>query len=538
MIQRCVAFLSLMFSLCLNLQAGQSSVDPAGVNEAHYLTGLECLKKTDIPCATVVQALMPPASPYAKLLQAQLSSVAGDWDNVLRLLIPLQAANGLIPEARISLHTTLGDAYEAQGNVLYALEQGGKLESLLSLDALPEHQARLWTLISGQPRAVLVEMRGESADPVAQGWIDLALAASYADNKSRNVEQWRTAYPDHPVTTSLLAQIVQSATVENPPVPLAAYPAKIGLLLPLDNPMFQDAAQAVKAGFMAAIGTQAEVKVYSTGNAEAAVLAYQQAITDGVQFVVGPLTREETTALVSQTLTVPVLFLNLPDTEVKPIDNLYYFGLSVEGEVRQLSTYLRAQGVQTALVVTESTPLGRRMELTFVEHWRSVGGNVTAQLVIPEAVDKLGEIRGEARGHAADIIFLAAGVDQARKVRPYLDAAIPTYGTSHVYDGTPKSDQNLGLEAVHFVDMPWMVTPERTDFSTYERTGNINQSRFYALGLDAARVLPILLSHPQPESQLLEGATGSIMLGNNGILQRKLPMVQFLRDQVRVEHQP
>ena len=556
MVQRAFAFLFLCASLMPAAQAAEAkkSAPPPPVTaqpeqkpqktaEEHYLDGLACLQAGDVGCASVALAAIKPSAPYAKLLRAQLAAASGDFDVPLRLLIPLQAESGLLPQAYASLHSTLALAYEAQGNTLYALEQRVKAEPFLGRPAeVAGNQARIWKLLSTQAREMLVEMRGESPDPIVQGWIDLALAVAYAERKARNIEQWRTAYPDHPASNALLATIAETP-VEANILNIASFQGKIALLLPLESPTYAAAAKAVQAGFMAAHATDAgqpQVVAYATGDSENTLQAYRRAVADGAQFIVGPLTRDEVTALTAETLTIPVLALNQPESKLKPQDHLILFGLPAETEARQVARQARDHGMQNALVVTGDTPLAQRMAKAFIEEWLALEGSVTAQLAIP-AADKLAEFKAEAAAHPADMIFLAAGAAQASLVRPYLDPAIPTYGTSHIYDGDPKSLQNLDLVAVHFVDMPWLIDPDNPDFTPYrsgEKLGSADLRRLFALGLDAYRLLPLLAGRPVAGKKLLDGATGTVSMTQGGLLTRELPMAQFRRDGVALESTP
>jgi uncharacterized protein len=567
MVQRVIAFLFLVLLLSTSLiQVAHSAADakkspqlpPAAIQadkkpqpekkpqktaEERYLDGLACLKTGDTGCASVTLAVINPAAPYAKLLRGQIAAANNDFDTPLRLLIPLQAEAGLLPQAYASLHSTLALAYEAQENVLNALEQRVKAEPFLGGPAeVADNQARIWKLLAAQSREVLVEMRGESPDTTVQGWIDLALAVAYAERKERNIEQWRMAYPDHPAGEVLLATIAETPVEANVP-DTASFQGKIALILPLESSVYASAARAVEAGFMAAHSSDAEmpeVVSYATGDKESAVQAYRRAVAEGAQFIVGPLTRDEVTALAAETLTVPVLALNQAEGNLKPKDHLILFGLSAEAEARQVARLARDHGMQNALVVAADTPLAQRMAKAFSEEWRTLEGNVAAQLVIP-IPDRLAEFKAEAAARPADMIFLAAGAAQGRMVRPYLDLAIPTYGTSHLYDGTPKSVQNLDLVAVHFVDMPWIIDPENPDFSAFrpsEEIGSAELQRLFALGLDAYRLVPLLAAHPAAGKILLDGATGSISMTEGGVLVRELPSAQFRRDGVSLESAP
>jgi outer membrane PBP1 activator LpoA protein len=512
--------------------------------EVRYLDGLDCLKAKDVGCASVALASISPASPYAKLLQAQIAAQNGAYDTPLRLLIPLQAETGLIPQASASLHATLALAYEAQDNVLNAVEQHVAAEPFLEqMQEIEANQASIWKLLAAQSRDALIEMRGESGDSVVQGWIDLALAVQGNERKAASVAQWRNSYPDHPVSESLLNKIVAAQTGVKEIAIGSGFAGNIALLLPLESPDYAAAARAVQAGVMAAFkaeGGRGTVQAYDSGGPEGVVQAYQQAIVNGAQFVIGPLTRDEVVTLANQHLTVPVLALNQPDTNLKAQPNLLLFGLPVDAESRQIAHLARNSGMQTALVVTADNPLGQRMAKAFVEEWRNLGAKVTAQLTIP-AQDALPTLKAEAVMHPADMIFLAAGADQARITRPYLDLATPTYATSHIYDGASKSVQNVDLVAVHFVDLPWLVDPENPALSLFrsnELLPNAEMQRLYAMGLDACRLVPVIEAHPAPGKKILDGATGSISLTETGTLVRELPVAQFRNEGVALENMP
>jgi outer membrane PBP1 activator LpoA protein len=121
-----------------------------------------------------------------------------------------------------------------------------------------------------------------------------------------------------------------------PPVPLpkADGPA-VTLLLPLDAPEFQPAAEAVQRGFMAAMATEGrtlDVVTRRTDASDERVLAdYDAAVRAGTRVVVGPMTRSGVAALArTNRLAVPTLALNQPEGTVAVPSALFVFGLAVE----------------------------------------------------------------------------------------------------------------------------------------------------------------------------------------------------------------
>lgn len=507
--------------------------------EQRYVDGSACLKPEDTTCAQLELTALNPASPYAKLLQAQIAAATGDFDTALRLLLPLQTENNLIQLAHASLHATLGYAYAHQENPLRALEQYVKAAGFMDHG----QQENIWQLVSGLPREVLLEMRGEGVDGEVQGWIDLAIAAGYAEHKSRNIEQWRSAYPTHPASDALLTKIITTATPVADKRTTPTVSSKIALLLPVQSPVYGKAAQAVLAGFMAAHGLEAEkpeVSVYATGTAEETQEAYKKAVYEGAQWVVGPLTRDEVAAVVARGISIPTLVLNQPEGDSQPQDKLMMLALSAEAEARQIARTVRRLGLQSAQIVLADTPLNHRIARAFTDEWKALDGTISTQLNIP-ASNKLGELKAAANAKPADMIFLAASAAQARQTRPYLDTATPTYGVAQIYDGESKSLQNLDLIAVRFVDMPWLLNPESPEFSALRAAATEFKSadlqRLFALGVDAYHLLPRLQDKTSGKV-LLEGVTGKILYGQNGLLLREVPMAQFRREGIVLEAAP
>jgi len=557
MTQRLIAFLLLLLCLAPLTHAADAkkaaSPPPAKVEtkitktpEQHYLDGAACLNFSDTTCAQVELASLRPASAYAKLLQGQIAVANMDFNTALRLLIPLQGETSLLPQALASLHSSLARAYEHQENTLRALEQYVKVGDISDSSS---NQANIWRLVSTQPKEVLLEMRGEGSDTTVQGWVDLALATSYTGRRERNIEQWRSAYPQHPASAELLASIVGAASTKTNAN--NAVNGSIALLLPLDSPTFGNAAQAVQAGFMAAMTVDnvnnpnaPQVQVYPTGTAEQTRAAYAKAVADGATLVVGPLTRDEVSSLAAGEISIPTLMLNQAENEIKPQQHLTVFGLSAENEARQIAQIVRDRGLQTAQVIVADTPLSKRVAKAFIDEWTTLQGTVSIELTVtkftnPE-VAKLAELKAASLANSADMIFLAANAAHARLVRPYLDASTPTYSTSHIYDGVAKGLQNLDLIAVQFVDMPWILDADAPEFANYRGAAaqfkTAELQRLFALGLDSYRLLSRLQAQTVGKT-VLEGATGEIIFGETA-LTRNLPLAQFRRDGVTLKNAP
>ena len=543
MIQRIslsILLFCLSFSWAFAAGTAQTPSTPAAAQSAHsveqrFLQGQKCLAGADLTCAQIALSGINPASPYAKILEAQIAGTQRDYDSALRLLIPLQGQNDLLPQALAGMHTTLAAAYESQENPLRAVQHLSQAGLWLGdQEETAANQQHIWQLLSAQPKESLLEMRGESPSTLVQGWVDLALGMTSQDAPEYTIKQWRMAYPDHPAGQKLLQQLSKA---EPRAAPTATVNGKVTLLLPIESPVFGKIADAIIAGFMAAQNA-AEVEVYPTSGSKHDIAElYRLAIDKGAKYVVGPLTRAEVAELGTPGLvTVKTLALNVLDQDAAPSDKLVMFGLPLEAEAQQLAATARSQGMQTAIVVSAATPLARRMEQEFVKSWQEQQGEIVLQTeIIGES--SLAELRSTLAEHPADMIFLAADAEQARVIRPYLDQAVPTFGLSHIYDGNPSNQENEALSAIHFIDMPWLVNPANPDFDRFRQAALEfepgEQQRWFAVGADAWSIISAM-SRGDAEDIRLNGLTGSISVQNHQIV-RKLSLAQFRPDGIHME---
>ena len=318
-----------------------------------------------------------------------------------------------------------------------------------------------------------------------------------------------------------------------PPVPLpkADGPA-VTLLLPLDAPEFQPAAEAVQRGFLAAMaaeGRTLEVVTRRTDASDERVLAdYDAAIRAGTRLVVGPMTRSGVAALArTNRLAVPTLALNQPEGSVAIPSSLFVFGLAVETEARQIARRAWTDGQRIATVVSAPTPLSRRSRDAFVDEWLALGGHLIEVIEVAPRADPalVTEILDRDPPH---FVFLADSGDRARQLRPYLGSQMPVYATSQV-NTTSDPLKNLDLNGVQFADMPWLLRPEDPAMARYPRPPDLqgDLARFYAVGIDAFRIAVALLDGQRDFE--FAGVTGRIAVHGSGLVARR-PVGATFRD--------
>ena len=321
----------------------------------------------------------------------------------------------------------------------------------------------------------------------------------------------------------------------------AAKPAHIALLLPSRAPMFQRAASAVQQGFMAGYIFEAEprleVRLYTTLDNGDDVLANYRAATDaGAIAVVGPLTRNTVTALAqSDSISVPTLALNLPETAVAAQPLLYYFPLATESEARQIARRMAALGKRNAATIASANALSRRNQAAFHDEWIKLGGTVATELGFAAEPAKLASLREQLQKTLPDAVFLALDAQQARLVRPYIDPGITVFATSLVHAEKPGPQRYLDLEGVRFFDMPWLLDRTRSDLARYPREDanyTFEMRRLYAFGMDAAKLIQKITVAPANLNQPVAGASGELKLDAERQFLRAPLEAQFIAGEV------
>lgn len=387
---------------------------------------------------------------------------------------------------------------------------------------IAQNHRRLWASISRLSPAELEGARTRVSD-MLDGWLELGLIAANLmfepDALGRQIDLWQGEYPDHPAIAEIVPTLIELAREG------AAPPAKLVLLLPLHGD-FKSAAAAIRDGFLSAWfsddanARRPEVMIRAVNSGEV-WSAYQDAVADGAEFVIGPLEREAVDEIAAAvTLPVPTLALNYVSAPAMPAapfditspqdtapshtagispaetetaspalpDLLYQFSLSPEDEARAVAKRAWFDGRAKAGLIAPDSQWGNRVASAFTSEFERLGGQVVeVQQFASDAADMAGTIKAllnvdaseerkrqivrtlgrnvefEAqRRNDLDLVFMAAFPVQARQLRPLLRfhhaEDVPVYATSHVYTGMPDPAADIDVEGVVFPDMPWTLT--------------------------------------------------------------------------------
>ena len=449
------------------------------------------------------------------------------------------------------------------------------LEAQLEDPAIIErsHQ-QIWQLLTTQPLSTLRSMTTNVRGDTYQGWIELALAHGSAgtDNAMRqaSINDWQNRFPRHPASSQFATTLYADNGFDLDGN--AQSIEQIAILLPLSGSGTAAAAGAIRDGLIAAHQqagarfNQPTLRFYDIGDNPGYVrTAYRNAISDGADAVVGPLTKEAVAAVVSQqNIPVPTLTLNTVEGTGLGTDgsSIIQFGLAPEDEAAAAASRAAALGYRIAIIFQTDDSRGDREARAFQDATFLYGGDVVHVAVLPtdtydysaqikealsiDASDSRFRTLSSAIGkklffepsirNDVDVVFLALTNEQARSVRTQLDffyaRDLPRLGTSRVAGIDDDQKKNADLNTIYYPDAPWVLRksldndPLKQQILTSFNNADSVYGKLYALGADAYQLITSL--EQLSTGERLNGYTGDLELLSDGRIRRHLDWAQYV----------
>ena len=432
---------------------------------------------------------------------------------------------------------------------------------------------QLWQQLNIQPFSYLQQGQNHNDSQLA-GWLQLAeLHRHYQLNPGAHQQaynDWRQRWRTHPAA-------------KLPPTALKTYnkfvsaPKQIGLLLPLQD-QYEMPSYTLLDGFMSAYyhllaqnqqndQTMPALRLYDS-SAESMARAYNLAVEDGADMIIGPMRRAEVeTLLAVEALPVPTISLNRIDNENQSQPkNLYQFGLSPLDEIRQIADRAWRKDQRNVLVIAPDNGWGNRASTFFNQYWSAKGGTVLSQVSYPATTKDftpllkpplqidLSEERGRKlkrfinsriqfdirRRQDIDLVVVLGYPVIARQIKPALDflyaSDLPVVATSHIYNGSQQTNLDRDLSGVEFSAMPWTLTGHLINDLQPDQRLHTAYRHLYAVGHDAFLLHKNINRLEDDNAIPLFGATGILSL-SNGMVVRQSKWAEFQRGKVK-EIQP
>ncbi len=504
-----------------------------------------------------IQPSTPIITAEKNLLQSKIYLIQEQPEKAIAMLAKVTNIHNLPVYYQIQYHEMLASAYFVTNHEIEAVHERIKLDNLLEDNTSKNsNHLALWLALTSLSEPEVNILAAESSDDkVLNGWIQLASISRRNTNTPQEnitqIQKWQTKFPNHP-GNQVLPDLNRVQGLMFPK------PQKIALLLPLSGSL-SGPGQAIRDGFMAALEASSEqynigVRLYDT-NADNVKNLYAKAIEDGANYVVGPLAKNQVAEIAKLDHPVPTLLLN--ETEIKPTNNAYEFGISPTNEALQIAHKIRKKGYGHALVIAPEGTWGKEIVDTFANQFRKTGGQVIETFYFgPEddlttAIRDLLHVPSESvikqraqqnsheplRRQDIDVIFLVAYPTKARQIVPTLRyfyaGNIPVFATSNVYSGSINTSLDRDLNNVIFCDMPWVFHHQIQNQNWPEQYNSYN--RLYALGMDAFALssqLNKLLLFPAVG---INNKSGIVYLNNGQEISRILVFGKFINGKAELK---
>lgn len=545
----------------LTLPPSQYSAQFSAAGEA--LAQLDWMNASTALAGLAEEPLSADDRAYREYLLARIDHLRGDSLSASARLTALDTPD-LTPAIAYRVRNFQRHLLDLRRAYLDSARLGVRVMATAPTADQPALKRSIWRDLSRCSPEEINAAREQASEPDWLGWLDLAMIAGEQRTLlAAKLAQWQASYPGHPANAPLPGGLEY---LVNP----APSPAQIALVLPLSGRL-APAGKAIRDGYLAGYfearksgDAPATVNVLDSDLFGSATQAYYEAVQQGAQMVIGPLSKNSVGELAAQAnRPVPTIALNRIDTATAPGGAaLVQLALAPEDEARQLARLAFGNDARRALIIRPAGTWGDKMEMGLAREWRKLGGSIahsvtyTGQddysagvksgLGIEASEQRKRQVRDmlatnveftPRRRDDLDAIFmLSRNPDEARAIKPLLAfhyaGALPVYASSSVY-GARFDARNKDLDDTTIVDLPWLLDSNPPLREQLSEANSDHYTRLNALGADAYLLQSRLGQLRAGPDALIAGDTGLLSMNPQLQMERELPAAVFDGDQLR-----
>jgi outer membrane PBP1 activator LpoA protein len=528
-----------------------------------------------------------------KYLSARVLEVISTYDHALKTLD--YPSTWKLPNWQwVSYHQFKARLYQQINQPIEQVRQLSLLSQYLPSTQSHEVNDEIWRSLQPISEQTLLSFRDDRSNPIFQGWVQLAyIAKHYAINPNDLVRQlgsWQQLNPNHPAAAKLPTDLEKALNTK------PYQPKNIAVLLPLTGPravVANTVKQGIIANYMATGDDSVSVNFFDT--ALGAKLAYQQAVTAGAEFIIGPLLQSEVEQLqgtASQPVTeqatlepaatgaitpitapdpiaaksIPQLYLNHID-DFTAQDDTFFFALSPTDEAIDAAQRLYNDGIEQPLLLVSNDAVGHRMAESFSDAWQQLthkpaeihyydGGDkmkVTVQkaLGVIDSKERIARVKAiltpkiEADFRSRrdiDAIYMVSASRDLLLLKPFIDVnfsvfaqPVPLYTTSRSRIESNTRETATELNNLTISDIPWLITPNtetRMVNDLWPQWSN-SRKRLYIMGYDALDLVGKLAQMRALPGYQFSGRSGTLSVQADGTIKRQLSWGRYQRGNLR-----
>ena len=310
-------------------------------------------------------------------------------------------------------------------------------------------------------------------------------------------------------------------------------PASVAVLLPMSGNLAA-ASAGVRDGFLAAYYAEGRrrptVKFYDThGTGGGAQSAVERARADGAQMIIGPLGRDEVSAvLAGADGSIPIVTLNR-GSKAPPLGTTS-FALLPDEEGAAGAERLADRGLKSVLVFSNQTDNSQRAVAAFREALRKRGGEVVSDIAISgDTTDLTARLSAlQAAPNPPQAVLLALDAGQGRSIAAQLKtsklAGLPRMATSLILNGA-NARSDVELDGIEYPELPWLLDqggglPDPDALARSLPSARGPSQRLFAFGADAWRLCAWFDHLYNEPGASIRGATGSLRIDISGPVRR------------------
>ncbi|NTS76606.1 penicillin-binding protein activator [Catenovulum sp. SM1970] len=401
-------------------------------------------------------------------------------------------------------------------------------------------------------------------EPTLSGWLQLVkISRDFADQSElmlNKIKQWQQTYPEHAAAQSLPDDLYQALNTEQYPV------NQVMAVLPLTG-KFAKQGKAVQQGILAAsLDSDVIVQFIDSQNYD-----FTQPTPENIDFVIGPLLKENLSNFAQYFAGIPALHLNQID-ELTLTPSHYSFALTPESEAIQAATMLAEQGYRAPAIIAANNSFGHRISQTFKQTFEQKTNN-KAHLAYFNSADDMKNVVEQVLGTKSsrthiktmktlfnnakkfesevrnkqdiDMIYLVGDPTQTKLLKPFIDIntasytkPAPIYATSRSYTNNIDMLDFNDLANITFSQIPWLLPGDSKEQALAQEMRQVwPNSQFatlslFAFGYDAFSLLPNLARMKAFSGFYQSGLSGELSVNRSGQVERKLAWGQFKANKI------
>ena len=267
-------------------------------------------------------------------------------------------------------------------------------------------------------------------------------------------------------------------------------------------------------------GLSSNIKFYDVNGLDARSV-YDQAVNEGAQFIIGPLTKDDVSKIITTGISVPTLAINSFDHV--STDNAFFFAVTPENEGAQAAQKIYYDGKRVPLLIIPDTDKGNRIITGFQQKWFE--NNEYGKLTIKRYKNKSEVTKAIEEGmedQSVDAVYICGTALEASLIKTQMQVTYPSdyrdfYITNNSNPGNLKASVTKNMKGMFLGDMPWLLEDSELKNSIKESldVSNMNTLIFFALGYDSITIVPNMKSMIDNDIPL-NGLTGRLTVNKQG----------------------